>query len=143
MICPYEQYYSHQAGSGIGIVYKGLPHQRGHGIGSFLGGLFRTVLPFLKSGAKAVGKELLHGGVGVLSDVINSQPIQDSVNSRFKVASTNLKKKADDKVNSLMTGSGYKRKRLKRAALITPKTSKRKSSKRKRSNQSFKDIFSI
>lgn len=35
MSCPYEQYYTHQAGSGVGIIYKGAIHQRGHGIGSF------------------------------------------------------------------------------------------------------------
>ena len=44
---PYFQYYSHQAGSGYN-VYGGAPYQEGYGIGSFLGGLFRSVFPLLK-----------------------------------------------------------------------------------------------
>lgn len=35
MVCPYHHYYSAQAGSGICIIYKGAPYQRGHGIASF------------------------------------------------------------------------------------------------------------
>ncbi|GBP12436.1 Uncharacterized protein F54H12.2 [Eumeta japonica] len=62
-VCPYENYYSHQAGSGVGIVYKGAALQRGHGIGGFLGGVLRSVLPLLSNGIKAVGKELLSAGV--------------------------------------------------------------------------------
>lgn len=141
MTCPYEHYYSHQAGSGIGIVYKGIPHQRGSGIGSFLGGLFRSVFPLLKSGAKAFGKEALNAGVGVLSDIIKAQPVEDSIRSRFKDASANLKRKADSKIDSLMTGSGYKIKRNRRKTIIAPKPSKRKGSQKRRKNH-IEDIFS-
>ena len=44
--------------SGISRVFVGSPYQRGHGIGSFLGGLFRKILPFLNKGARAVEKKL-------------------------------------------------------------------------------------
>lgn len=140
MICPYEHYYSNQAGSGVGIIYRGVPHQRGHGIGSFLGGLFRSVFPLLSSGAKAVGKEALSAGVGLLSDMFKAQPLGESFKSRFKDASANLKRKADNKIDSLMSGSGYKIKRLKKKPLTSLKTSKRRGSNKKLNT---KDIFSI
>lgn len=137
--CPYDHYYTHQAGSGIGIVYKGVPFQRGHGIGSFLGGLFRSVIPLLSSGFRTVGKEALDAGVGLLSDMVNSRPIDSSVRSRFKEASANLKRKADEKIDSLMSGSGYKMTTKRREPLITSKASRRRGAKRSKFNE---DIFS-
>lgn len=138
--CPYEHYYSHQAGSGIGIVYKGVPFQRGHGIGSFLGGLFRSVLPLLSSGLRTVGKETLHAGVGLLSDMVNSRPMDSSVRTRFKEASANLKRKADEKIDSLMSGSGYKMSTKRREPLITSKASRRRGSNKNKKYTN--DIFS-
>lgn len=142
MICPYEHYYSNQAGSGVGIIYRGVAHQRGHGIGSFLGGLFRSVFPLLTSGAKAVGKEALSAGVGVLSDMINqARPIKESLKSHFKDASANLKRKADNKINSFMSGSGYKIKRLNKKHITSSKSSKRRGANNKAIAEQ-KDIFS-
>ena len=64
----YIAYYENQVGSGGGIehFYQGSPYQRGHGIGSFLGGLFCRALPILTNGFKAVGKEVLRSGVNIL-----------------------------------------------------------------------------
>ena len=65
---PLLRYYQHQAGRGscrgvIGSVYSVPPiYQRGYGIGSFLGGLWRMVRPILWSGAKTVGRETLRKG---------------------------------------------------------------------------------
>ncbi|XP_063972043.1 uncharacterized protein F54H12.2-like [Diachasmimorpha longicaudata] len=68
---PYITYYANQAGgrtvdrySDFGRVFVGSPYQRGHGIGAFLGGLFRRILPYLGSAARAVGKEALNAGHG-------------------------------------------------------------------------------
>jgi len=65
---PLGQYYVRQAGggggrdhSGIGPIYSVPPFlQRGHGIGSFLRGLGRTVRPVPWSSAKSLGREALH-----------------------------------------------------------------------------------
>lgn len=142
MTCPYEHYYSHQAGSGIGVIYKGAPYQRGHGIGSFLGGLFRSVLPLLSSGAKVIGKEALNAGVGLLSDMVSARPMEDSIKSRLKEASLNLKRKADNKIDRLnMSGSGYKIKRKRLSSYSLPPTVKEKAAKRARADN-LKDIFS-
>lgn len=139
--CPYEHYYSHQAGSGIGVIYKGAAYQRGHGIGSFLGGLFRSVLPLLSSGARVVGKEALNAGVGLLSDMVNARPMEDSIKTRLKDATSNLKRKAHDKIDRLnMSGSGYKTKRKRVTSPIPSLTTKARAFKKLRANNQ-KDIF--
>lgn len=138
--CPYEHYYSHQAGSGVGIVYKGVPHQRGHGIGSYLGGLFRSVFPLLSSGFRTVGKEALNAGVGLLSDMMNSHPMNESLKSRFKNASSNLKRKADEKIEALMSGSGYKMTRKRQERTISSKALRGRGIKRNKKYTN--DIFS-
>ena len=74
---PHVQYYLHQAGRGshtvIGPIYS-VPTfvQRGHGIGSFLSGLFRLVRPVLWSGVKAVGRETMRTGGKILSDLADN-----------------------------------------------------------------------
>lgn len=145
-ICPYEHYYKHQAGSGVGVIYKGAPYQRGHGIGSFLGGLFRSVLPLLKNGAKAVGKEMMNTGVGLLSDMVNNRPLEESVKNRVRDATSTLKRKVDEKVNRLMSGSGYKNKRLRHDNLsLSPKLIQsrvKKSVVKKQTKRNHSDIFS-
>lgn len=143
--CPYEQYYSHQAGSGIGVIYRGAPHQRGHGIGSFLGGLFRSVLPLFSSGARVIGKEALNAGVGLLSDMVSARPMEESIKNRLKEVSSNLKRKADDKISRInMSGSGYITKRKQLSAFIPPLTTKLKATNRKTKLKynNIKDIFS-
>lgn len=95
-------------GGGIPRVFVGSPYQRGHGIGSFLGGLFRRVLPYLGKVVRAVGKEALRAGVNVIEDVENNTPFKISVKQRFEESRDKLKRKAKEKISSLMKGSGYK-----------------------------------
>ena len=70
---PLGQYYIRQAAGGggergIGPVYSVSPFvQRGHGIGSFLRGLWRTVKPVLWSGAKSLGREALRTGGNIMT----------------------------------------------------------------------------
>lgn len=102
--------YTYGKGSrgGISNVYIGTANQKGHGIGSFLGGLFRRILPLLRSGAKAVGREALRTGVNVAGDVLErNMGIRDSIKSRARESGVNLKRKAEEKLETLMTGSGY------------------------------------
>ncbi|KAK3907323.1 Putative uncharacterized transposon-derived protein [Frankliniella fusca] len=102
------EYYLRQAGGGQ--YYAGSSYQKGHGIGSWLGGLFRTVLPLLKSGATAVGREAARAGAHVLADVASGDPIADSAKRHAGEAVQNLKRRAA----AAMSGSGrsIKRKRL-------------------------------
>lgn len=108
----YIEHYQIQIGYGRGIerVYVGSPYQRGRGIGSFLGGLFRTILPLIKRGARAVGKEAVRAGTNVVSDIIDDGvPFRESLRSRLGESGKNLKRKAEEKIEKMMMkGSGYK-----------------------------------
>ena len=89
-------------------MYVGSRYQRGHeGIGSFLAGLFRRVLPLVKGGVKTLGKEAFQTGLNVMSDVaIHNTPIKESLHSRIKQSGVNLKRKAEEKFDKMMEGSG-------------------------------------
>ena len=113
----YIDYFNSHIGSdrgtvqtGINRVYIGTPYQRGSGIGSFLGGLFRSILPIFTRGAKAVGKEAWRTGINVLSDVaLNNAPVKESLRTHARESVGNLKRKAEDQLDKyLMEGSGYK-----------------------------------
>jgi hypothetical protein len=60
---PLVQYYRRQAGRGredISPIYSTPPFiQKGQELGIILAGLFRTLRPILRSGAKSVGKEVI------------------------------------------------------------------------------------
>lgn len=118
----YDSYFDTQTGGGgrtgyggISHVYIGSPNQRGHGIGSFLGGLFRRIIPLLKQGARTVGKEALRSGMNVASDIIdNGIHPREAFKTRLRESGENLKRKAEEKINTLMQGSGYKTAKIKR-----------------------------
>lgn len=112
---PYIAYYESQLGGGrsdgynsFGRIYIGTPYQRGHGIGSFLGGLLRRAMPLITSGARAVGKEALRAGMNILSDGAQGVPLKDALEHRLTESGLNLKRKAQEKIGNLMRGSGYK-----------------------------------
>jgi hypothetical protein len=154
MADPYTRYYMRQAeGRDHGDTYR--PYtQKGDGIGSFLGGLFRRVFPLFSSGAKAIGKEALSTGVNLLKDMLSGKSMKESVSSRVTEAGSSLTKKAANKMSS-MVGSGYKtrkrktrpqsrttskrRKVLKRAAKKSKRQPRRKLVKR---SKKTRDIFS-
>jgi len=109
----YYSYYESQSGGGsriggISRVFAGSSYQRGHGIGSFLGGLFRRILPYLYKGARAVGKEALRAGANIIEDVENNTPLKEAAKARFIESRNNLKRKAKEKISNLMKGTGYK-----------------------------------
>ena len=153
MTDPYTEYYLRQAeGKDYGGGYTS-SSQKGDGLGSFLGGLFRRVLPLFKSGAKALGKGALSTGVNLLRDAITGKSMKDSMRTRITEAGGNLTTKAARKMES-MVGSGYKRCNGKWTAQSRPSTkrlnissSKRIQNKKKatretsRKSRSPRDIF--
>lgn len=152
----------YQQGAGIGRIYVGAPYQQGAGIGSFLGGVFRYVLPLLKRSAKVVGKEALQAGVDIMSDVGERKtPFKEAFKARQ--SGENLQQKAKENLDKFMHGDGYKvrlsnmpahlalalaraKKKKKCAAKKTDKRLRRKIKKKKKKNrrpkkQDFVDIF--
>lgn len=106
----HDGYYHSQFGGGRGVssVFVGAPRMRGHGIGSWFSGIFRSALPLLAKGARAVGKEALRAGVNILDDVTESNVgFKEAFHNRVNESGRNLKRKATDKINKLMEGSGY------------------------------------
>ena len=64
--------------------------QGGTGLGGMFRGHVRTATPFLKSGAKKVGKRLLKTGLDtgmpIVGDVLNGQSLKKAATVRTKVA---------------------------------------------------------
>lgn len=163
---PYISYYDIQAGGGalekynnFGRVYVGSPYQRGSGIGSWLGGLFRTILPYFGGAARAVGKEALNAGLNIVGDVVtNKVPFKASLENRLSESGINLKRKAVEKLDSMMRGSGYKRKTKRRRMAHRlvgrgtvkkqtnkkkPRTTVKKSKKKNNVKRNVRDVYDI
>lgn len=108
----YERYYLSQAGSGVSQVFTGSSHQKGHGVASFLKGIFRGIFPFLASAGKSVAGEAANAGVNILSDVASgTTPFSESVKRHVTAAGNQLANKLKRKGEQL-GGSGYKKKRV-------------------------------
>lgn len=108
----YESYYARQAGGGVSHVYAGAPFQKGYGVGSFLRGMFRGLIPFLKSAGKNAAGEALQAGVNVLNDVTSGRtPLRDSVKRHAEEAGSRIVANLKRKAGQIQNGSGYKKKR--------------------------------
>jgi hypothetical protein len=122
------RYYLDQAGNGLQI-YHGSRGQRGHGIGSVLGGLFRSALPMLKR----IGGQIVRGGAGIAKDMLEGQSFSDSARKRTAQGISNL---LDEGPVSEQSGSGTRRRSLKRKRAL--KSIIKKFKKRKKTSR---DIF--
>jgi len=106
----YEDYYSRQVG-GLMPVFVGSKHQRGHGLGSVLGGIFRRFfIPLFKNHGKALARDALRTGVNVVEDVLNGRTLKDSVKRRVLEG---IKRSAQSLIRQ--SGSGVRPKRRKRS----------------------------
>ncbi|KAF4518578.1 hypothetical protein B566_EDAN015729 [Ephemera danica] len=143
---PYTSYYLNQAGSGISQVYNGAPFQKGHGIGNFLSGIFRSFVPLLKSGAKSIGTELLRTGGNILHDVAMENNPRESVRKRSYEAAQNMSEKLQHKLKT-MSGQGYKKRKLAAKGQSAGRTGRRKVHIKKKAGKysrqpKLHDIFS-
>jgi hypothetical protein len=73
----YYGYCIHQAGKGY-PVFAGRRYQRGHGLGSIFGGLFKAAMPLLKKGAKTLEREALKMGLNIARDVVQGRNIKQA-----------------------------------------------------------------
>jgi len=109
----YEDYYGRQVGGEI-PVFRGAKYQRGHGLGSVIGGLFRrVVLPFLKTSGQFLKKNkgtilanALKTGMEVADDVLEGKSLKESAKKR---AWSGIKRTADSL--DWQTGSGPRKRR--------------------------------
>jgi hypothetical protein len=137
------EYYLQQQGSGWGTIYNGPIYQQGHGLGSFMAKLFRTIMPFIKSGAKKAGKEILKTGSHVIQDITEQNvPWKES-----------LSKRSQEAIGRVTSGSGYNKrptqgnshssiKRVRRnIAQKIIENQLKKNSKKKSKKKRARDIF--
>ena len=100
---PYIEYFVNQAlgnqpqiGQGF---YRGLPWQKGYGVGGLLGSIARRFVPLLKPLIKAAGKKLLHTGTSIVSDIIDGKPV------KFKDTGKNLLHAGASIVSDIIDGN--------------------------------------
>ena len=51
-------------------MYVGTRYQRGHGLGSIFGTLFKVAVPLLKKGAKTLGRKASKTSLNIAEDVV-------------------------------------------------------------------------
>jgi hypothetical protein len=98
-------YYGNQAlQTGFGIEgYRGLPYQRGAGLGSFFRSLFRMAVPLLKSAGRQVGKHALSASANIMSDLAKGRPAVESVKRHSRDETSKLLREAGE---ALQEGEG-------------------------------------
>ena len=79
----YETYYADQSGGNGMPYFAGSRGQRGHGLGSLLGGLFRSAMPMIKRGLAAFGKHALRTGLTIANDVAEGESVKASARRRI------------------------------------------------------------
>ena len=106
----YEDFYCNQHGHGL-PVFIGGRNQRGHGIGSFFSGLGRMVLPWLKTGGKALLREGVSTGLHVANDALAGRNIGESFKEHAKEAGHRLLQGAVEHLGQNQSGSGVRRRK--------------------------------
>ena len=77
--------------------FNGTRIQQGYGLGNLLSSIAKSVLPLVKSRAKAIGKQVLQSGVDFASDVLSGENARQAAIDRAKVAGSNLLRAAKRK----------------------------------------------
>ena len=89
----YQSYYLNQIGNG-GPYFSGAPFQNGCGLGGIFSSLAKSIMPLIKSGAKAIGKQALKGGLGFASNVLAGKDAKEAAVERAKMAGSSLLRQA-------------------------------------------------
>ena len=114
--------------------FSGASFQHGYGLGRIFRSIAKTVMPLVKSGAKALGKDALKSGMAFASDVVAGKNVKQAAIDRAKSAGSNLFQAAKQKARSnLFHEPG-----------VTPVKRKKKAPARvhKKKRKKHNDIFS-
>ena len=129
----YNEYSAQQVGGAL-PYFAGARVQRGHGFGSLLGGLLRTVAPLIKRGALALGNRALKIGTQIAGDVLSGENIRTAAKRRTKTAGRDL-------LQSLLATSSPPGKRVKRTA-PKKRITRRTTTNRRQLSRRKQDVFS-
>ncbi|KAL3124255.1 hypothetical protein niasHT_006643 [Heterodera trifolii] len=81
-------------------IYRGLPYQRGAGVGAVFRSLMRYLLPIGKQIGSAIGRQGMESGNRVLTNVLEGKDLKESLVSESKVGLKNLLEKAANNINT-------------------------------------------
>jgi len=93
-------------------VFRGIPYQRGNGLGSVLRSFMRYLIPFGKQIGSALGKQGLESSNRVISNVLEGKDLKESLVDEGKSGLKNLLQKAADNIDN-QKGKGFDFKRYK------------------------------
>ena len=85
----YEDFYLNQTGRGM-AAFTGARYQRGHGLGNILRSLTKFALPFLKKGAKAVGKQVMKTGMNIAQEAMLGHNVKKAAKRHLSQGLTEL-----------------------------------------------------
>lgn len=107
----YERYLLNQVGSGIGPYYRSsLQVQRGRGLGSVFSNLYRVLKPWIVSGSRALGQEVLRSGKEVIQNIDSDKPINLLLKEQGIKSLRNLTEKAANAMSGRGININLKRK---------------------------------
>lgn len=131
----YCDHYISQIGGGYifdGDINSPEVTQRGCGIGSYLGGLFRKTLPYLKRGGNAVRKEAMRAGARIAKDhLLDGVPLPEAISDSIHESRDRLKNKAIENVAEMFGRGGYKTNRKRKRSQSQVKSHRLKTTPRK------------
>ena len=100
----------------------------------YIAPIVQKALPYIKSSAKAAGKEVLQGGLEILEN-IDEKPLKSLMKEQTKKRVKNLSERAAQTLKKNLTeGSGKRRKKRKQKKIVDGKglKNKKKSNKRRK-----------
>jgi len=100
-----DELYHHPQTGGYAI-FRGIPYQRGNGLGSVFRRLFRYLLPIGKEIGSAIGRQGLESGNRVLSNVLEGKDLKQSLIDEGKAGLKSLLDKASSGLEKQQTGQG-------------------------------------
>lgn len=107
----YERYLLNQVGSGIGPFYRSsLQVQRGRGLGLVFSNLYRILKPWIVSGSRAFGQEMLRSGKEVIQNIDSDKPISSLLKEQGIKSLRNLTEKAANAMSGQGININLKRK---------------------------------
>uniref|UniRef100_A0A1I8BTK0 UBIQUITIN_CONJUGAT_2 domain-containing protein n=1 Tax=Meloidogyne hapla TaxID=6305 RepID=A0A1I8BTK0_MELHA len=93
-------------------VFRGIPYQRGGGLGSVFRSFLRYLIPYGKQIGSAIGKQGLESGSRVLTNVLEGKDLKETLIDEGKTGIKSLLQKAADNVDK-QKGKGFDFKRYK------------------------------
>lgn len=118
--------YNNQFGGANYPIFRGVPYQRGAGIGSVFKSILRFLVPLGKEAGAAIGRQGLESTSRILSNVLEGKNVREALKDEARSGVKNLLTKAAERVGQTGNGRG-KGRNLKRKKSRTINSDKKMS----------------